>query len=376
MTAKSWRLAAALLVVLVVLLPAGINAARRNLAYLHLLHADADAGPESADPLLILRRALRDGDWTTTGRMLDQSARPDRLAQLLVLIEADRRVTARDVAGATAALDLVRARSDNDPILWYRLGDVYDRANHPEEAVESYARGSADDPAAPWTAGRYRTAMIYQRRQQWRPLVDLLAPLLAAATDAEITRNIESVQRATGVWQGAFLALGEAYEKLGDTAGAEATYERLVRIGSPRRDWTLNRTLVYLARAKRSRGDFPEALDAVRRALDLATEFDPSFRREYELDTAGEATRLMDQARRDGRLVAVRASADELVRREPPSPGAWYLRGLASEASCDFGRARSDYSHASTLARPGSGAFLAGRPVAPAAGTCPPQGPQ
>lgn len=210
---KWWRPGAAVLVMLLiaVLLPAGIGAARRNRAYLHLLHADAGAGPGTGDALFILRRSLRDGDWPTTRRMLDQAARPDRLAQLLVLLEADRRVKAHDFAGAKAALELVRVRPDNDPVLWYRLGDVYDRANLPEEAVQSYARGSAGDPAAPWTAGRYRTAMIYQRRQQWRPLVDLLAPLLAAASDAEILRNIESVQRATGVWQGAFLALGEAY---------------------------------------------------------------------------------------------------------------------------------------------------------------------
>jgi tetratricopeptide (TPR) repeat protein len=357
----------------IVLLVSGVDAARRNRAYLHLLHADAGAAPASADALLTLRRSLRDGDRAATETTLALVARPDRLAQLLVLHEADRRVTGRDVAGARAALDTLRARTDNDPVLWYRLGEVYERANLPEDAVQCYARGTAGDPAAPWTEGRYRTAMLYQRLKQWRPLVDLLGPLLTTASDAEIVRNIESVQRASGVWQGAFLALGEAHEQLRESAAAEATYERLVRIGAARRDWTLNRALVYLARSKRSHGDFSSALEAVRRALDLATEFDASFRREYELDTAGEAARMIEQARGDGRLAAVRTSIEEMVRRTPDSPAAFFLRGLTSEAACDLGSARSDYGRASSLVRPGSGAFLVGRPIEPARGPCRPR---
>lgn len=96
-----------------------------------------------------------------------------------------------------------------------------------------------------------------------------------------------------------------------------------------------------------------------------------SHRRQYELDTAAEAERVIDQARRDARLETLRAPLDDLIRRAPGSPGAWYLRGLAREASCDAGGARSDFARAAALVKPGTGAFLAGRPAEPPRGPCP-----
>jgi tetratricopeptide (TPR) repeat protein len=369
MTMK-WR-AGIVAVVILALVPWTIGAARRNRAYLHLLHAGAAAGPDGGDDLLVLRQAVERGDWPATERMLGRTSRPDRLAPLLVIHEADRRVKARDLPGARAALQTVRGVAGDDPIVWYRLAEVYERANFPEDAVQAYARSAASDPAAPWTEGRYRIAMIYQRQGKSQALVDLLAPLLRTASDQDIARNIESVQRGNGVWQGTFLALGEAYERLGKTADAEAAYERIARLEAPRRDWTLNRTLVNLARAKRAHGDIPAALEALRRALDLATEFDASYRRQYELDTAAEADRLVDQARRAGGLDTLRTSAEALVQRTPESPASWYLSGLASEASCDLARARSDFAKAASLVRPGTGAFLAGRPADPPKGACP-----
>jgi tetratricopeptide (TPR) repeat protein len=257
--------------------------------------------------------------------------------------------------------------------LWYRLGEAYERTNSPEDAVKGYARGAAGDPTAPWTEGRHRIAMIYQRAEQWQPLADLLAPLLGIASDEDLGRPIQPRQLGGAVWQETFLALGNAYDHLGKAAEAEATYERIGRIAAPRRDWTLNRALVYLARAKRARGDLASALEAVSRALDLSTEFDASYRREYELDTAAEADRVIDQARREGQLFTLQASVDDLVRRAPESPASWYLRGVASEAACDLVRARAAYERATSLIRPGAGAFLAARPVDPAKGPCPPR---
>lgn len=326
-----------------------------------------------ADDLLGLRRALWRGDWPATERRLAATSGPDRLAALLVLHEADRRSSRNDFSGARAALDIVTAQTRDDIVMWYLLGQAYERARLPDDAVAAYGRGAAADPTSPWSEGRDRLAMIYQHQEAWQPLVDLLGPLLASASDTDFGRQTQ--QRSTGgaVWQGTFLALGQAYDHLGKAAEAEATYERIGRIAAPRRDWTLNRALVYLARAKRAHGDFASALEAVRRALDLATEFDESFRREYELDTAAEADRTIDQARREGQLDALQTSVGDLVRRAPQSPGSWYLRGVTSEALCDIGRARSAYERTASLVRPGAGAFLAGRPADPARGPCPPR---
>jgi tetratricopeptide (TPR) repeat protein len=371
--AGRWLAAAAAALFAVAMLPDAVGAARRNRAYLHLLHTGTVPEVGATDDLLTLRRSVQQGDWATTRAMLARTSRPDRLAPLIVLHEADRRVRAGDLAGARAALEALRSRGEYDSVVWYQLGTVYERANLPEDAVQAYARGAAIDPAAPWTEGRYRIAMIYQRQKKWQPLADALAPLVLTASDADLGRKIESVTGGGAVWQGTVLALGEAYENLNRPADAEAAYERMARLTAPRRDWTLNRALVYLARAKRGHGDFGSAIDALGRALDLATEFDASFRREYELDTAGEAGRLVDHARRAGQLATVRTAAAELVQRVPESPGAWYLRGLVNEASCDAGQARSDYDRARTLVRPGSGAFLAGRPIDPSGSPCAPR---
>lgn len=367
MKAKWWRIGAAVLLVALAA-PAAINAARRNRAYLHLLHAGAGAGPGSSDALLILRRSLRDGDWPTAQRMLAQTAGPDRLAALLVLRDAERRVTARDADGARAALAIVGRQAGDDYVVWYRAGAAYERLGASAEAVQAYARGSAADPAAPWSEGRYRTAMLHQHDKQWQPLADVLEPILGSASDEDIARDVQPLVSGGAIWQGAFLALGDAYDHLGKAAEAERTYERVARIAKPRRDWTLNRALVYLARAKRAHGDLAAALESVGRALDLATTFDDSFRREYELDTAAEAGRLIGQAQRDGQLNTLQTSLEALVQRAPDSPGAWYLSGLAREAVCDAGGARSAYQRAATLVRPGAGAFLAGRPIDPANG--------
>ena len=51
----------------------------------------------------------------------------------------------------------------------------------------------------------------------------LLAPLLATATDADLERQIRPIEVGGPVWQGTFLALGEAYEHLGRPQEAKAT---------------------------------------------------------------------------------------------------------------------------------------------------------
>lgn len=349
------------------------RAAQRNWAYLQLLHGDVGADVVEADDLLTLRRALSRGDWTTTERMLARTSNPDRLAPLLVIHEAGRRADGGDLAAALAALETVRAQAADEPVVWYQLGEAYERAKSPEDAVRAYAHGASVDPAAPWTEGRYRKAMIFQRQTKWQDVVDELAPVLGTASDVDIARTVRSLQLGGAVWQGAYLALGEAYAGLGQAAEAEAAYERMARIVAPRRDWTLNRGLVYLARAKRYHADYEAATDAIGRALDLATTFDASFRREYELDTAAEADRLVDQARNDGQLRQLQTAVAGLVARAPQSVGAWFLTGLASEASCDREGARSAYVRAAREARPGAGAFLAGRPAEPARWPCPPR---
>jgi tetratricopeptide (TPR) repeat protein len=363
----------ALLAILWVVGPDLTSAAHRNLAYLQVLRGHVGPDTPGADDLLTLRRALARGDWMTTERMLARTSYPDRLAALLVIHEAGRRADAGDLAGARAALAAVRAQAADEPVVWYRLGEAYERAHSAEDALQAYAHGAAVDRTAPWTEGRYRKAMIFQRQQQWQAVVNELAPVLETATDADIARTVRYLQLGGAIWQEAFLTLGEAYEGLGRVADAGATYERMARIVEPRRDWTLNRGLVYLARAKRSHADYEAAADAVGRALDLAATFDASFRQEYELDTAAEAERLVDQASRDGQLRRVQTAAEGLVARGPQSLGAWFLTGLVAEAACDREGARSAYVRAAREARPGAGAFLTGRPAEPARWPCPPR---
>jgi tetratricopeptide (TPR) repeat protein len=363
----------ALLAILWVVGPDLTSAAHRNLAYLQVLRGHVGPDTPGADDLLTLRRALARGDWMTTERMLVRTSYPDRLAALLVIHEAGRRADAGDTEGARAALAAVRADAADEPVVWYRLGEAYERAQLPEDALQAYARGAELDPASPWSEGRYRIAAIYQRQARWEALVELLAPILRTASDAQIAGTVRSLQLGGAVWQEAYLPLGEAYERLGRTAEAEATYDRMARIVTPRRDWTLNRGLVYLARIQRSSADYDTAAEMVIRALDLATAFDAPHRREYELDTAAEAERLIEQVRHAGPLSALRAAMDARVAQTPQSPAAWFLRGLVLEASCDPVGARSSYARATETVRPGAGAFLTGRPAEPAKWPCPPR---
>ncbi len=212
--------------------------------------------------------------------------------------------------------------------------------------------------------------MIYQHQEKWQPLVDLLAPLLASASDADFGRPIQGFRTGEGIWQGTFLALGLAYEHLGKTADAEAAYERVCRLPASGRDWTLNKMLVSVARLKRGHGDLASAQQYLARALDLATEFPDSYRRPYEADTAAEANSLTDQARREQKLGDLKQSADGLVRQSSQSPGAWYELGLIREAACDLEAARVAYARAAGLVRPGSGSFLEGRPSGAVATGC------
>lgn len=348
------------------------RAAQRNWAYLQLLHGEVGEAA-GTDDLLTLRRALSRGDWTTTERMLERTSNPDRLAPLLVIHEAGRRGDRGDLTGALAALETVRDQAAEEPVVWYQLGEAYERVRSYEDAVSAYAHGASVDPSAPWAEGRYRKAMIFQRQEKWQAVVEELAPVLTNASDAEIAGTVRHLQLGGAIWQGAYLALGEAYDRLGDAAASEAAYERMARIVAPRRDWTLNRGLVYLARAKRTRADYNGAAEALTRALDLATTFDASFRQEYELDTAAEADRLVEQARTSSQLARLQMAAADLTGRASQSPGAWFLTGLAAEASCDFESARTAYSRAAQATRPGTGAFLSGRPAEPARWPCPPR---
>jgi tetratricopeptide (TPR) repeat protein len=212
--------------------------------------------------------------------------------------------------------------------------------------------------------------MIYERQRSWQPLADLLGPLVASASDSDFERQTQQRVRGGAVWQGTVLMLGQAYEQLGRTADAETAYERVGRLPAPRHDWTLNKTLVALARLKRGHGDLASAQQNLERALDLATEFPDSYRGPYEADTSAEAERLTDQARREERLGELQRSADALVHRSPHSAGAWYELGLSREAACDLEAARLAYARAAGLVRPGSGSFLEGRPSGAVATGC------
>jgi tetratricopeptide (TPR) repeat protein len=361
--ARIWIVTA---VVLVALTPLAIPAARRNAAYLKLLRGQpiqAAAGSDTLpDDLLAMRAAMQHDDWDTAARMLARTTRPDDFAPLVVLHEADHRLAIGDAAGARAALDAVRRQPGKDYRLAYRLGERYERVNAPEEAMAVYAAGSAVDPSAPWTEGRFLTAKILVRQQKWQALVDLLFPMVRMAPDDAIEQQVRKDQPGGAVWQEILIPLGDAYERLGRGSDAEAVYQRVAHIERPRRDWTLNRAFVGLSRVRRMRGEFAAAAAPLARGLDLAGEFDPSYRRQFELDTAAEAERLVDAAQRSAQLDRLRAAVDELAANPAAGAGAWYLGGLVREAACDAAGAAEAYQRAAARAPNGAGAFLEGRP--------------
>lgn len=353
-----------------------VGAARRNMTYLRLSrgHSAELVAPATvttrANERLALRVALAGSDWSTAARLFVADEDRDRLAAMLLIHDGEQRATAGDLAGARAALSIVETRPGYEAEVWYRLGEAWQRAHAPADAVRMYARGSVIDAAAPWTEGRYRAALVDQAESRWQSVVDALAPLMRSATDQEIERPIQASDPGGAVWQGTLLMLGEAYDHLGNAAEAEATYDRVARIAVPRRDWTLNRSLVYLGRARSARGDFIAALDPMTRALDLATTFEPAYRKIFELDTAKNMQQTVDRVRQLGRLDALQVAVDDITRRSPSGIGAWFLHGLVSEALCDRGAARASYERVARLLPAGVGAFLEGRPGAPAS-PCP-----
>jgi tetratricopeptide (TPR) repeat protein len=363
---------AALAVVLILALVPGVSALRRNWAYLHLLHGQpAAASIEPGDPMLRLRGALQSGDWTTVRASLASNTRSGHVAALVVLDEIDRRVARGDRAGAIAGLGTIDADRTGDALVWYRAGAAYERLDVLDEAVRAYDRGASLDPAGELAEGRYRVAMIDLRQERWQALVDVLGPALHGASDDDLGKPIQPLQRGGSVWQGSLLSLGIGYEHLGRTTEAEAVYARAARLASPRRDWTLNRTLVNLARLQMARGDVLDAAGHLTRALDLASELEPPARREYELNTVGHIDDLLRLGQAQGLLPDLLRAAARAVEAHPEDGGAWYVSGRVQEASCDLGAARASYARSSTLMRQGAGAFLAGRPSATAESTCP-----
>ena len=348
----------------------------RNVAYLRMLRDDrASAAPcqsmaVAGDNLWSLRCALRIGNWAGVTEVLARLDGSEPVAALLVIEDAESRWTRHDGNGARAALSTIAPAGPYDSRVWYRAGDLYERLGAADEAAQAFDRGAANDPDEPWSEGRYRSAMLLQRRERWAGVVDRLGPLLHEATDADFQRPIQALRRGGPVWQGGFLALGIAYERLGERGPAEATYARIGGLRHPTRDWTLNRTLVALARLREDHGDLANAADAVARALDIASEVDVAERRNYESFTAGDADRLVETARRSGRLPELARLTTELTQRSAASAGAWYVSGLVREAACDLGAARTAYAHARTLLPADAGSHVNARLTPGAGATC------
>ena len=350
---------------------------QRNWAYVQLARGRSSVlgeGPVESGrrpaALLALRRAATAGEWSAAQQLLAARDGRDTLPPILMAHEAERRAASGDLAGARAALAIVSAQTAYAADVWYRVGEAEERAGADDEALAAYVRGTSRDAAAPWSEGRYRALLVSQRTQRWQAIVDLMSPIVGAASDADLKRPVRASDPGGALWQGTLLALGDAYERLGDRTAAEATFERVSRVEAPRRDWTFNRSLVSLARLRRERGDRVAAADPVARALDVSTEFEAAYRQRFELDTAAEVERLVDDARVANELPALDAAVEAMTRRAPPSGGAWFVRGVISEARCDVDRARAAYAQAAHLVRAGSGAFLMGRPQNRANGPC------
>lgn len=351
------------------------GAARRNWTYLQLVRGqrvtlvatDATSRPEH---LLRLRTALAADDWVTATQELSTSYYSDRLEPMLVIRDAERRVGLGDTSTARRVLSLLSAERPYDAGLWYRVGETFERAQSPDDAARAYERGASRDAAEPWSYGRYRLSLLDQQAQRWPQVVASLAPLFERATDAEIVRPIDPADAGGALWQGCLLALGEAYAHLGDQTRAEAAFARMSQLAQPRPDWTLNRGLTYLAQAQSARGDAPAALRSIVRALDLSTTFEVAYRRRFELDTAAEAARIVDQARATQSLPAVQGAIDSVERETPKSVGVWWMQGMVAEAACDVPRARAAFARAASRAPAGAGAFLEGHPADPSKSPC------
>lgn len=318
---------------------------------------DPPGAVSRADALLALRRALARRDWTAVDQWLGRTTQPDRLAPFVVIHEAGVWLASGARDEALLALAAVDRHAGSDPMVWYRVGEAWEEAGQIERARAAYAAGAAADPAAPWSEGRYRLAVLDRRAQQWADVVAHLSGLLMSATDAEIARTVRHLQLGGGIWQEAFLSLGEALERLGRAAEAEAAYARMAAITQPRRDWTLNRGLVSLARLASDRGDFERAAEVVTRALALSAGFDVSHRETYERDTAAAVEQLVRAAGAADQLPGVRAQMEERARASS-SAAAWYVAAVAAAAMCDDSSATAAVARARGLAPPGTAAYL------------------
>ena len=377
--ALGWIAAAAIVVVTAAAIPFGV--AHRNREYLQLLHGTLDPRPADAhgpggtrsDQRLDLRRALMRGDWPAAKPLLERLAGPDRLAALLVVREAERRVEKQDPQGARSALGLFDPDGPYDAIVWYRIGKTYlEHLNDPGRASGAYRAGASRDPLGNWSEGRYQIAMIYRRQENWPEVIAALAMPFGGASDDDLRRSIQPLERGGPAWQGTFLALGEAYERLGRRAEAEATYQRIAGLRGAQHDWTMNRALAYLSRLESERGDLEAALRHLAQALDLAESLEQS-RADYETDTATRADHLIMAAVARGTLADLMRTAEALTRPSDRSSGAWYLRGLVAEARCDLPQAETAYARARSLAPPNAGSFLTGRPSEARRRACRPQ---
>lgn len=340
-------------------------AARRNWAYRQLVRGARVSAPDTdspADDRLALRVALAQSDWTSVASVVRAESGRDRLVALLVINDAGARVARGDREGARAALQALSGATLTDADVWYRIGAIYERFDAHDEALRAYDAGTRLDDAAPWAEGVSRAALVDQRRGAWSSVVDRLAPLLARASDADFARPVQLLEPNGAWWQGTFLSLGDAYAHLGRPAEAEAVYERLSRLSAPRRDWTWNRTLDYLARARVARGAFAEALDPFVESLDTAAVLDAADRRRFELDTAGDILRAVAQADEAQRLPDVAQAADARAARGD-SAAAWFIRGVVNERRCAWAAAREDFARAAQLTPTGAGAHLAGHPA-------------
>ena len=369
-----WVVAAS--AVLIAAVAASPRAARRNWEYLRIARgavasnrAATETGSGRADEMLRLRAAVSGADWRTAAEIVANDRSADRLPALIVIRDAEQRAQHGDFVAARAAIAAAAVGADRDSDLAYRLGQAYERANAPAEAIAIDLVGAQHDRSAKWSEGRYRAAMIYQRTGQWQSLVDVLAPALSDASDDELARPVQTADPGGALWQGTLLALGEAYEHLGDAANARTAYARLARIAAPRHDWTVNRGLVKFASFERLGGNLHSSAVAIVRALDLAAEFDSSFRSTYELDTAAEAARLVARAEETGRARELAADADQLTQS---STGQCRCLVFARThggidvrpTSC----ARDDCAR--HVVRSGSGAYLTGRPAVPVNPQC------
>lgn len=278
--------------------------------------ADAAGGPAT---LQAAEQAERRGDWPEAADawMAVLAADPENVPYRLRYATA--LVNAGDAdGGRSVLLDVTRDRPD-DASAWYLLAQVDEQAGRLEDAERAAQRITEIDRSDP--RGVLALANIRSARGDYRGVVAVLEPRVAAATDAdvasgayaEMTRTLSGAlletgdgKRAVRMLEGArqraprdrrvYFALGSTYDHVGQTDRAERVFRDIIA-EDPGYAPALNYLGYMLAEHGRK---LDEAVSLIKRALTIdqgnAAYLDSLGWAYYKQEKFSEATAPLEQA--------------------------------------------------------------------------------